>query len=162
MSLTSKELLDVLDIVRNEELYTKRVTDYRQAEAALASVKLIAATVYEANDMKAEAEALRKEAQASKFLIEEEMRAAKKKQDAAMAEERLKLESQARANRAVLADAQNKLQTAKDVEASTKELLVTVDRLQNEVRIKNDEVSRLQTSINNKLSQMNQIWEKGV
>jgi hypothetical protein len=90
------------------------------------------------------------------------MRAAKKKQDAAMAEERLKLESQARANRAVLADAQNKLQTAKDVEASTKELLVTVDRLQNEVRIKNDEVSRLQTSINNKLSQMNQIWEKGV
>ena len=61
--LSGKDLLDVLDIVRNEAVYKERLEALRKAEADLQEAKFIAATVFEAKAMLDKAKVVKEEAE---------------------------------------------------------------------------------------------------
>lgn len=55
-TLNSLELLTIIDIIKNEDLYRDRIEEIQKQEKHLAESRFIAATVEKANKLKAEAE----------------------------------------------------------------------------------------------------------
>lgn len=110
------DVLALLDIIKNEELYTAKLNEIKSAEASLAEAKFIAATVAQANKYREEAVALKKEAAELKQRVEQEMDAKKKKVESELSELRSAYEKDMAEVRAQKLDIQLKLNTQRDLQ----------------------------------------------
>lgn len=99
------DALTFLDIIRNEELYTSRLNELKEAEKSLGEAKFIAATVEQANKYRDEAKKMKEDAVAMKLRIEEEIKVLKDKSAQEIKEAVTELE-------------QNKAKVKKDLEES--------------------------------------------
>lgn len=105
--LDSLELLSIIDIIKNEELYRKKLEELRAADAQLADSRFIAATVEQANKLRDEAEkvlALAKEAEqeskkkVQKAVDDADLKAKKAQESAELRlQEAIKIEKEAKA-----------------------------------------------------------------
>lgn len=97
--MDTKELLDVIDIIKNSELYVQRLEELKKAEKALADQQFIKATVEQANQLRDEAKLMKEEQENWLKEKEEELNKRFLKQDTELLEakkltrdERLKYE----------------------------------------------------------------------
>src|SRR3990167_7684771 len=103
--MNTQDLLNVIDIIKNSDLYNQRLELLNKAEQAYKDAKVIAATVEQANKYRSEAELIREEAHAllsvakkQKVEVEQELLSGRKKLDEE--KQRLHLETEEKLSKA--------------------------------------------------------------
>lgn len=71
--MDSLELLNVLDVIKNEEVYTKRLSKLKEIEESTRNLKYVDVTMVQADKIREEALALKAQAEENLRCIEEEV-----------------------------------------------------------------------------------------
>jgi uncharacterized coiled-coil DUF342 family protein len=125
-SITGLDVLSILEVIKNEEVFTARINELRNEEKKLGEARFIAATVEQANKYRDEANELKREAVEMKLRIEAEVEAHKKAVESELDELRAKYEQDKSKIKTQYDSAMDALQVSKQV---SRENEAEMDRL---------------------------------
>lgn len=160
--MNTQDLLNVIDIIKNSDLYNQRLEVLNKAEQAYKDAKVIAATIEQANKYRAEAETIRTEAHdllavAKKQKAEAEEELAKGRKKLAEDKQRLYQETEEK-----LAKAKAYVSEVKELEKQAKAGLEKVGSRSKMQYEQDKSLKERETLLKHRLEQMQQIMKEGL